>query len=72
MKLKISTINCDDLKPSDSGQPESDNDFDLLIEVDLYEENEETSSMFFEFTVASPKALARRETECFMPPTLVL
>ena len=72
MKLRISSINCDDLEPSNSGHPESDDDFDLLFEVDLYEENKETNCMYFEFTVASPKALARRETGSFMPPTLVL
>jgi hypothetical protein len=42
------------------------------MEVDLCFEDHEFDSVFFEFFVTSPMALAKRQGNSFMPPTLVL
>jgi len=72
MKLKILSIESDDLDPSDTGTPDDSEEFDVLVEVLLYEENRETNDMYFEFTVASPRALAKRPAGGFIQPTLIL
>jgi len=72
MRLKILSIESDALNPSDSGTPEDLAEFDVLVEVLLYEENRETNDMLFEFTVASPVALVKRPVGGFIQPTLIL
>jgi len=68
----LKALQSDDLDPCDSGYPDDIEDFDILIEIDLCFKNYQANSVFFEFYVASQKALSRRPANSFMPPTLVL
>ena len=72
MNIELLGISSDQLEPSNSGYPEDFENFDILIELDLCFENHQADSVFFEFYVASPSAIALRPINCFSPPTLVL
>ena len=72
MTLRIVSIQSDELEPKESGYPNSLEEFDILIEVELCFKNLKSNSMYFEFYVASPKALMKRSTNGFMPPTLLI
>jgi hypothetical protein len=65
-------VSSDQLEPSNSGYPDDLESFDVLIELDLCFENHQADSVFFEFYVASPKALNSRPINCFSPPTLII
>jgi len=60
MNLKLLSIESDQLDPSDSGYPNDWECFDVRMELDLCFEGHEVDSVFFEFYVASPKALELR------------
>ena len=64
MDLKILTIGCKDSEDVENWQPSDPDDFDVTVEVLLYDKQRETESMYFEFTVASPVAIGKR---CAMP-----
>ncbi|MBE0388653.1 hypothetical protein PLUTE_a5230 [Pseudoalteromonas luteoviolacea DSM 6061] len=72
MNIELLGISSDQLEPSTSGYPSDWEEFDVLMELDLCFENHQTDSVFFEFYVASPKAIENRTINSFMPPTLVL
>lgn len=72
MKIELLQISSEQLEPTDSGYPENWECFDILIELDLCVENNQSNSVYFEFYVSSPSALALRPSNSFMPPTLVL
>ena len=72
MNIELLRISSDQLEPSTSGYPSDWEEFDVLMEVDLCFENHQVDSVFFEFYVASPKAIENRAVNSFMPPTLVL
>jgi hypothetical protein len=72
MKLELLGLVSEQLDPPGSGYPDDWENFDILMELDLCFENHQANSVFFEFYVASPKALSLRATNSFMPPTLVL
>ena len=72
MTLQILSIQSDELEPKESGFPDSLEEFDVLVEVELCFKNQETNSMYFEFYVASPLAQMKRSTGGFLPPTLLV
>jgi hypothetical protein len=72
MNLKILTIGCKDSEDAENWQPSDPDDFDVTVEVLLYDKQRETESMYFEFTVASPVAIGKRCVGGFVPPTLLL
>ncbi|TLU67151.1 hypothetical protein FE810_02375 [Thalassotalea litorea] len=72
MNIELLGISSDQLEPSTSGYPSDWEKFDVLMELDLCFENHQADSVFFEFYVASPKAIEKRGINSFMPPTLVL
>ena len=72
MNIELLGISSDQLEPSTSGYPNDWEEFDILMKLDLCFENHQADSVFFEFYVASPKAIESRTINSFMPPTLVL
>jgi len=72
MTLQLLSIKSDQLEPADSGYPNDWETFDIQMDVELCFKGHEADSVYFEFYVASHKAISRRPANSFMPPTLVL
>lgn len=71
MKLEIKTIWSPDLNPPSEGLPDDVEDFDILMQVSLGEIGKPGEEVF-NFSVISPFALSKLESNRFISHTFVL